>query len=197
MSKFIQYTKEVFNDYSSGFITHIELLNQAMFYIENNFNDLFNDLPEEMINILIDHQIISNNDILFHERKWMKFLNVYFMQPDLNWININNELQEEFKIRYSKDQKFKVQKQFETDFCIAFRAPYSAGWSMLLEPGTVLISERDIYFIDENTFLTPQEYSEFEKKYVDVEYVTSPFYNGIGFRIKINELLKYCKVIEE
>lgn len=197
MSKFIQYTKEVFNEYNSGFITYNELLNQVMIYIENNFNDLFNDLPEEMINILIDHQIISNNDILFHERKWMKFLNVYFMQADLNWININNELHEEFRIRYFKDQKFEVLKQFETDFCIAFRAPCTVEWSMMLDSGTVLISNRDIYFIDENTFLTPQEYNEFESKYVDVKYVTSPFYDGIGFRIKINDLLKYCKVIEE
>ncbi len=196
MGKFIQYTKEIYNDYCSGFITYIELLNQALFYVKSNFNDLFNDLPEEMLNILIDYQIISNNDIFFNKTKWMKFLGVYFMHPDLNWINIKNDLQEEFKIRYFKDQKFNVIKQFETDFCIDFKAPFSAGWLMILEPGTVLISHRDIYFNEENIFLIPQEYFEFEKKYVDIEYITTPFYNGFGFSIKIKDFLKYCKVID-
>ena len=59
------------------------------------------------------------------------------------------------------------------------------------------ISKKVTYQNDETIFLIPHEFNEFGGKYIDIDYVTSPYYSGYYFKISKKDLLKYCKIVEE
>lgn len=192
LSKFIQHTQNLYyNEYCTGYLTYVELLNQVLYYVESNLADLYLDLPKEMIDTMIDYQICYHKDGVFSLRKWMKFINIYFLNPDLNWQKISDDLKEEFKVRHLDNQTFIVKEQFKTYLYINFNAPYSSGCEILLEPGTILISKGVTYYVDENISLIPLEYNKFQNKYISKEDSDSPVYNGYCFSVSINDLYKY------
>jgi hypothetical protein len=174
-----------------GFLTTLEYLNQVLWYVKENLADFYLDLPIEMIDILIDYEIYSDKIDDFSTRKWMKFLHVYLLNIDLNWDKFNDDMKEEFRVRYLENQKFVVKEQYKTFLEEIFRAPYSGGYDVILEPGTILMSKHVTYFVNESICLIPLEYKEFEDKYIPREDIESPFYNGFAFSVSINDLSKY------
>lgn len=78
-----------------GLILHIELLNVVLRYVENNLENIQDDLPEEMIIILNKHHcgLQPHN---FNSAKWLKFIDILFLNRDLNWDAIDYELNNSF-----------------------------------------------------------------------------------------------------
>jgi hypothetical protein len=103
MSRFLEYAQHLYESYSNFLFTRDEVLTFLYQYVEANPDDLEYYLPRKMVRIAQKHSLGFTRET-FDSRRWFRFLECYFKDPDCFWEKFEAETDKVFRIRYEKYQ---------------------------------------------------------------------------------------------
>ena len=81
----------------------------------------------------------------------------------------------------SKGTRFEVLEDIETDGLVHWASPFTSGFHCVIPKGTILETFNDYPFAAVGVALIPEDYKEFEERYVPEADRNTPKYDGYSF----------------